>query len=199
MLAALCLGDGAARAQVGPMSYWTPGWPVGFDNDLADGQSLSTYGNFPGFDGSAGIDHSSLTRYKFPNGWFVGSERRSLGLNAAGINQGAGFGNFGSLYTEGVRFGYSFKGANGLPVTLFGGFENLKYNTGLGSLSSPFDSMTGTLPGYSAHAGIEFQPASNVSLSLGFGYTQQSGGRVDSDINSSLLPGATPFAFGGRR
>jgi len=61
--------------------------------------------------------------------------------------------------------------------------------------------MSSTAPGYSARAGIEIQPTSNVSLSLGFGMTQQSGaGRVDSDINSSVLPGATPFAFSsGRR
>jgi hypothetical protein len=38
----------------------------------------------------------------------------------------------------------------------------------------------------------------NVSLSLGFGYTQQSG-RIDSDINSLLLPGASPFVASGRR
>jgi hypothetical protein len=35
-------------------------------------------------------------------------------------------------------------------------------------------------------------------LSLGVGYTQQSG-RIDSDINSPLLPGASAFSFGGRR
>jgi opacity protein-like surface antigen len=58
--------------------------------------------------------------------------------------------------------------------------------------------VSGTLPGYSAHAGVEFQPTPNVSLSLGFGYTQQSG-RIDSDINSLLLPGASPFAASGRR
>jgi hypothetical protein len=38
----------------------------------------------------------------------------------------------------------------------------------------------------------------NVSLSLGFGYTKQSG-RIDSDINSLSLPGASPLAVGGRR
>jgi hypothetical protein len=38
----------------------------------------------------------------------------------------------------------------------------------------------------------------DLSLSLGFGYTQQSG-RIDSDINSLALPGASPFAVGGRR
>jgi opacity protein-like surface antigen len=58
--------------------------------------------------------------------------------------------------------------------------------------------MSGTLPGYSAHAGVEFQPTPNVSLSLGFGYTQQSG-RIDGDINSLSLPGASPFAVNGRR
>jgi opacity protein-like surface antigen len=57
--------------------------------------------------------------------------------------------------------------------------------------------MSGTLPGYSAHAGVEFQPTPNVSLSLGFGYTQS--GRIDSDINSLSLPGASPFAVSGRR
>jgi len=59
--------------------------------------------------------------------------------------------------------------------------------------------VSGTLPGYSARAGVEFQPTSNLSLSFGVGYTQQQSGRVDSDINSSLLPGASPLAVGGRR
>jgi opacity protein-like surface antigen len=58
--------------------------------------------------------------------------------------------------------------------------------------------VSGTLPGYSARAGVEFQPTSNLSLSFGVGYTQQSG-RVDSDINSLSLPGASPLAVGGRR
>jgi hypothetical protein len=135
-------------------------------------------------------------RYNFPNGWFVGSERGGMGLS--GINRNAAFGNFGSLYTEGVQFGYSFKNASGMPITVYAGFDTLKYNTGIGSPFAPFDSVSGTLPVHSAHAGIEFQAASDVSLSFGVGYTQQSG-RIDSDINSSLLPGASPFAFGGRR
>jgi hypothetical protein len=40
--------------------------------------------------------------------------------------------------------------------------------------------------------------AINVSVSLGVGYSQQSG-RLDSDINSPLLPGASPFSSGVRR
>jgi opacity protein-like surface antigen len=58
--------------------------------------------------------------------------------------------------------------------------------------------VSGTLPGYSAHAGIQYQPTSNIGLSLDFGYSQQSG-RIDSDINSLTLPGASPFAATGRR
>jgi opacity protein-like surface antigen len=135
-------------------------------------------------------------RYSFPNNWFVGSERGGMGLSMSGINQGAGLGNFGSLYTEGMQFGYSFKNS-GLPVTIYAGFDTLKYNTGLGSPFAPFDASSGTLPGYSAHAGVEIQPTSNLSLSLGVGYTQS--GRIDSDINSLSLPGASPFALGGRR
>jgi opacity protein-like surface antigen len=50
--------------------------------------------------------------------------------------------------------------------------------------------MSGTLPGYSAHAGVEFQPAPNLSLSLGFGYTQQSG-RLDTDTRSPSLSNAS--------
>jgi len=197
-LAALCLGGRAAHAQAAPLTYWTPGWPLGFSGSLAVGESSSTYGNFPSFDGSDVRSGFSYTRYNFPNGWFVGSERGGIGLSMSGISQGSAFGNFGSLYSEGMQFGYNFKNAGGLPVTVYAGFDTLKYNTGIGSPLAPFDSQSGTLPGYSAHAGIEFQPASNLSLSLGVGFTQQSG-RIDSDINSSLLPGASPFAFGGPR
>jgi opacity protein-like surface antigen len=121
-----------------------------------------------------------------------------MGLSMNGINQGGAFGNFPSLYYEGVQFGYNFKNAGGLPLTVYAGFDTLKYNSGIGGPFAPFDTTSGTLPGYSAHAGVEYQPTPNVSLSLGFGYTQQSG-RIDSDINSLSLPGASPFAVGGRR
>jgi hypothetical protein len=96
------------------------------------------------------------------------------------------------------QFGYNFQNAGGIPLTVYAGFDTLKYNAGIGGPFAPFDTMSGTLPGYSAHAGVEFQPTPNVSLSLGFGYTQQSG-RIDSDINSLSLPGASPFAVSGRR
>jgi len=195
VLAALCLGGRTAHAQAAPVTYWIPSWPVGFGGNLTGGQSSNTYGNFPSFDGSdARGGGFSYVRYNFPNGRFVGGEG-GMGLSMNGINQDGAFGNIRSLYYEGVQFGYTFQNA---PLTVYAGFDTLKYNTGIGGPFAPFDTTSGTLPGYSAHAGVEFQPAPNVSLSLGFGYTQQSG-RTDSDINSLSLPGASPSAVSGRR
>jgi opacity protein-like surface antigen len=196
VLVALCLGGRTAHAQAAPVNYWIPGWPIGFGGNPTVGQSSNTYGNFPSFDGSdaRGGGFSSM-RYNFPNGWFVGGEGGGMGLSMNGINRDGAFGNIGSLYYQGVQFGYNFQNA---PLTIYAGFDTLKYNSGIGNPFAPFDTVSGTLPGYSAHAGVEFQPAPNVSLSLGFGYTQQSG-RIDSDINSLLLPGASPFAISGRR
>src|SRR3954468_19836742 len=111
VVAALCLGGPMAYAQTAPLTYWTPGWPLGIDDNPGAGQSATTYGNFPSFDGSgASAGGFSYMRYHFPNGWFVGSERGAIGLGLNGIRQdAAALGNFGALYTEGVQFGYSFK------------------------------------------------------------------------------------------
>ena len=191
VLAALCPGERTAHAQAAPVSYWIPGWPIGFGGNPV-GQGSNTYGNFPGFTGSdirgGGF---SYPRYNFSNGWFVGGEGGGVGLSMNGITQDSAF---GSLRYEGVQFGYNFRNSGGLPVTVYAGFDTLKYNTGIGNPFAPFDNVSGTLPGYSAHAGIEFQPASNLSLSLGVGVTQQSG-----DVNSLVLPGASPLGFGARR
>jgi opacity protein-like surface antigen len=195
VLAALCLGGRTAQAQAAPVNYWIPGWPAGFGGNLTVGQGSNTYGNFPSFDGSDARGGFSSMRYNFPNGWFVGGEGGGMGLSMNGINRDGAFGNLGSLYYQGMQFGYNFQNA---PLTIYAGFDTLKYNSGIGNPFAPFDTVSGTLPGYSAHAGVEFQPAPNVSLSLGFGYTQQSG-RIDSDINSLLLPGASPFVASGRR
>ena len=199
VLAALCLGGRAAHAQAGPVTYWIPGWPIGFGGEVTVGQSSNSYGNFPSFDGrDARGDRFSYVRYNFQNGWFVGSEGGGAGLGMTGLNQNGMSGNIGSLYYEGVQLGYNFQNSAGLPLKVYAGFDTLKYNTGFGGPLAPFDAMSGTLPGYSAHAGVEFQPAPNLSLSLGVGFTQQSG-RIDSAVNSLLLPGANPLAIGGRR
>jgi hypothetical protein len=194
VLAALCLGGRAADAQTGPVGYWIPGWPMGFGGDSTTGQSPDTYGNFPSFDFRDLGSGSSYARYNFSNGFFVGSQRNTMGFSS--LSQSA-FGGFGSIYSEGTQFGYSLKNAGGPPVTFFAGVDTLKYNSGIGSsVFAPFDSKSGTLPVSSAYAGVEFQPTSNLSLSLGVGVVQQSG-RIDSEINS--LPGASSFSVGGRR
>lgn len=185
-LAALALGGRAAHAQSGPLTYWIPGGPFGFGGGWAD-QNWSTYGDFPSFDGSAAQDRFSYVHYNSPNGWFLGSEGGGLGLN--GIGPG---GPFGSLYYEGTQFGYNFQNSGGLPVRVYAGFDTLKYNPGIGGPFASFDSASSTTPGYAVHAGVEIKPTSNVSLSFGVGYTQQSG-----DVNSLLLPGASPLAAGG--
>jgi hypothetical protein len=195
VLALLCLGGQTAHAQ-GPLSYWTPGWPVGLGGNMSAGQGsntqgLNTYGNFPGFDGSDARNGFSSTRYNFSNGFFVGSER-SMGFGMNGLSQNAAFGSF---TTQGMQFGYNFQNS---PVTLFGGVDTLKYNAGFGAPTTPFAATSGTA-GYSAHAGVEFKPASNLSLSLSAGYTQTSG-RPDSDASLPSLSGASQFDLvGGRR
>ena len=181
--AALCLGGRPADAQSAPVRYWTPGW-LGFGGNLNAGQGANTDGIFSGFGGSDSGGFSSA-RHNFPNGWFVGSEGGGMGLSMNGINQNGAFGNI-SLYYQGVQFGYKFQNG-GLPLTVYAGFDTLKYNAGIGGPFAPFDTASGTLPGYSAHAGVEFQPAPNLSLSLGVGYTQAPS-RSDSDI----------FSFGRR-
>jgi opacity protein-like surface antigen len=161
------------------MTYWTPGW-LGFGGNLDAGQGANT-----SFDDRGPGGFSS--RYNFSNGWFVGSERGGAGsgLGLSGINQA---GAFGSLQTEGVQFGYTFKNT---AVSVYGGLDTLKYNPGIGAAFSPFDSTSSTA-GYGMHAGVEFKPTSNLSLSLGVGYTQQSG-RLDTDTPSPSLSNASQF------
>jgi opacity protein-like surface antigen len=184
VVAVLCLGGRTAYAQSNPMTYWTPGW-LGFGGNLTAGQGANTQPGFAGFDGDAG---GLSSRYNFSNGWFVGNQRGmgsglGSGLGLSGINQA---GAFGSLQTEGVQFGYTFKNT---AISVYGGLDNLKYNPGIGGAFSPFDSTSSTV-GYGMHAGVEFKPTSNLSLSFGVGYTQQSG-RLDTDTRSPSLSNAS--------
>jgi hypothetical protein len=193
VLAVLGLGAPAAFAQVAPVRYWIAGGPFGFGGGSTESESPDTYGNFPSF--GAGGTSFSQSRYQFPNGMFVSGERGTVGLN--GLGQAGAFGNFGGLSYEGMQFGYAFKGVGGLPVTVFAGFDTLKYNPAMAGPIAPFGMNAG--PGYSVNAGVEFKPTSNLSLSLGVGFAQQQSGRIDSDINSPLLPGQSPIFLGGAR
>jgi hypothetical protein len=179
--AALCLSGRAAHAQAAPVQYWLPSASFGFGGSLGQG---------------SGLDGSDA-RTDFPGGWFIANTQGSLATS--GFNRLGAFGNLGSLSTEGVQFGYAFKNT---PLSIYSGFDTLKYNTGLGSSASgafsAFDRSVSAPGAFSTNAGIEFRPTSNVTLSLGASFTQHSSGAVDSDINSPLLPGQSPLAIGGR-
>lgn len=179
LVAALSLSAQAAHAQA-PTTYWIPDLPFGFGGNLPVGQS-SNFGS---------------SRYSFPNGWFIGGDGGGIGLNLNGINQDGAFDR--SLSYQGVRVGYDFRNGGGLPLTFYAGFDTLKYAAGIGGPFGSFNTVSGSLPGYRAHAGVEFQPTPNVSLSLGLGFTQQGGG-IDSNVNSPSLFGAAPFADRGLR
>lgn len=184
-LLALCPGGRTAHAQAAPVQYWLPSSSFGFGGSLDQGS-----------------DAPGVSRTNFPNGWFIastqGGTQGSLGMS--GFNRLGAFGNLGSLSTEGMQFGYNFKNA---PVSIYTGFDTMKFNTAPGSSASgafaAFDRSAAAPGAFSANAGIEFRPTSNLSLSLGASFGQQSQGLVDSDINSPLLPGQTPFAIGGVR
>jgi hypothetical protein len=185
----LTLGGRTVHAQADPVRYWIPGWPIGFGGNLAAGQGANTYGNFPSFDGT---DGRSGGLYNFPKGWFVASEGGRLGLNLNGITSD---GTFGAIRYQGAQFGYNFQNA---PLKIYGGFDTFKYDSGFGGALAPFDAMSGARTGYSTHAGVEFQPAPNLSLSLGVGFAQQSG-RVDTDTASPSLSTESPYALVGHR
>ncbi|WBL80647.1 hypothetical protein I3J27_09550 [Bradyrhizobium xenonodulans] len=187
LLAVLCVGGAPAHAQVAPVQYWIPGGPFGFGGSAV--QSADGYGNFPSF--NAGDANGG---YGFRPGFFVGSQRGNL--NWSGLGQTGPTGNFSALSYDSTQFGYNTKTAGGMPVTFFAGFNSQKYGDGIGSSLAPLTS--GASPGYGAFAGVEFKPTSNLSLSFGAGVIQPQSGRMDSDINSSMLPGESP-ALGGLR
>jgi opacity protein-like surface antigen len=184
--AVLCLGARSAHAQAAPLSYWIPGWPMGFAGNPAAGQDLNAYGNFPSFNGGDNRGGFAYTRTNFSNGFFVGSAAGSVGLGLNSFDQGSAFGN---LSYQSTQFGYNFQNT---PLKIFAGFDTLNYDPGIGAAFAPLALTSGTQPAYGMHAGVEYQPTSNISLSLGVGYTQQPTG-----INS--LSGASPYALVGPR
>ena len=88
-----------------------------------------------------------------------------------------------------MQTGYNFGSAGGLPVSLYAGFETLKYDSGIGGPFAAFDKKSGTLPGYRANAGIEFQPAPISACHSASATPSDREFSVDSEINS--LPGAS--------
>ena len=109
-LAALFPGGRTAHAQAAPVPYANSNWFLGL-------------GGNTGLEGSD--ERNGISRTNFPSGWFIGSTRNDFGMS--GFNRAAAFGNFGSLSTEGAQFGYALKNT---PLSIYAGFDTLKYNVG---------------------------------------------------------------------
>jgi hypothetical protein len=176
ILAALCLGTPVAHAQSVP--YWTT--TAGFGSALTLDPNANSVANF-------------TSRYNLDNGWFVGSERGNLGFGPGSFSPVGPWGATSSFSYEGTQAGYNFKS---VPVSIYAGLDTLKYNGPM--IGSPFSALdsssAGSVPGgYRVNAGVEFRPTSNLSLSVGASFAQQ-----PTDMNSALLPGASPLAFGRR-
>ena len=177
-LAALSLSGNAVHAQVAPVPYANSNWFLGLGNSGVDGSD-------------------DPARNGMPTGWFMNSTRNSF--NANGFNRLGAFGNYNALSSEGVQFGYALKNT---PLSIYAGFDSLKYKTpdsaaSHGAFSAFNSGDAATSGGYAINSGVEFRPTSNVTLSLGASFSQQSSGLVDSDIKSQALPGQT-LAIGGR-
>jgi hypothetical protein len=182
---ALCLSWSGARAQGEPVKYWIPFGPFG--GGAADTASVGTYGNFPSFDaGQADKSGFVFRSYSAP----VSS---LTGFGLSGIGGPSAFGS--SLSYERSQFGYNFKGAGNMPVTLFGGVDTLKFGPDAFNTITSLNPGAGTTAASGFHAGVEIQPTSNLSLSFSAGYTQPQSGLGDGDISSSFLP----RELGGRR
>jgi Outer membrane protein beta-barrel domain len=173
-LAVLCVNAPAVQAQSVP--YWTT--TTGFGSALTSDPNASAYGNLS-------------SRYNFENGWFIGTERGNLGFGPTSFSPVGAWG-VSSFSYEGSQVGYNFKIA---PVSIYAGLDTLKYNgPTIGSPFNGLDSSSSNVPGgYRLNAGVEFRPTSNLSLSFGASFAQQ-----PSDMNTALLPGASPLAFGRR-
>jgi opacity protein-like surface antigen len=174
LLLALSLGAPVAYAQVAlPLNYWIPGGPFGFGGGLSGMQCFSSYTSFPSLDFSNGGGRGLSGQ---PDSWFVSSQSGTMGIgaNSFGFTQTDTLGSIGTVNYNSVNFGYNFKDETGAsPLTFFGGLDTVNYNTTIGNPFSAFNSQTNTSTAYRARAGVEFRPASNVSLSLEAGFSQQ--------------------------
>lgn len=181
--AVMCLGWSAAHAQSEPVRYWIPFGPFGFGGSSAETANLDTYSDIP----ASSFGSNGRSGFVFRNEIIPVSALTS-GFAWNGLRGATAFSSLDSLSYERSQFGYSFKGAGGLPMTVFGGIDALKYNPDVFSAMTAFSPSAGTAAAYSVHAGVEVRPTSNISLSLSAGFTQQQPGLAADSISSSLLP-----------
>lgn len=186
----LCLTVTAARAQSEPVRYWIPFGPFGFGGGATATTGMETYGNAPNFN----FENAGKTGFVFRS-YSAPVSALATGYGWTGLGNATAFSMLDSLSYDRTQFGYNFKGAGNMPVTLFGGVDTLKYNPDVFSTITSFNSPAGAAAAYGVHAGIEVRPTSNLSLSFSAGYTQEQPAIAGGDLSSSLLP----RALGGTR
>ena len=190
-LAALCLGAPMAHAQSSSVPYsWASGWSSGFGGNLGAAESATVNGESAGFaNNSAGVG-AFVQRYSFSSNSFIGGGIGTGGLGLSGLGQSAAFGS--SYSYDGATVGYNFKNS---PISIYAGFDTAKYNPGLGANPfSPFDTTSNGTPSYTARAGVEFKPTSNLSLSVGASFTQAGSDNGINNNSAAIVPGVSPFA-----
>ena len=190
-LALLCLGAPVARAQSVP--YWTS--TTGFNSNLSSNLTSETNANanaFGNFSLALQFRERLVCRHGTRQPWFwqylVWCKQFQAPSRA--------FGSASAYSYEGSQVGYNFKSA---PVSIYAGLDTLKYNNApiVGSPFSAFDSSSANVPGgYRVNAGVEFRPTSNLTQPVGRREFPRSN---ENDINSSLLPGASPFGSPPRK
>lgn len=184
--ATCCLIAQTAWAQqAAPVQYWVPNGPFGLGGWSDAG--VMHYGNFPGFDAGPAVDGDWKSNFR--TGAYVRSEAASFGRT--GLGWAGAVSDFGGLTAQSTLAGYAFKGAGDLPVTVFAGFDTLNYRPGIGTALAPFSSDTSIAAGYTARAGIAFQPIPNLTLSLEGSVTQYQVG--DGSPTQRLLSGQSPY------
>jgi len=180
----------AAHAQSEPVRYWIPFGPFGFGGGAVGTMGMDSYSNIPSFS----FENADKTGFVF-RGYSAPVTALTSGFGWSGLGGATAFSPLDSLSYERTQFGYNFKGAGNMPVTLFGGVDTVKYSPDAFSAITSFSSNAGATAAYGLHAGVEVRPTSNVSLSFSAGYTQQQPGLAGGDLSSSLLP----RALGGTR
>jgi hypothetical protein len=133
-----------------------------------------TDGTFPTFDGDGwGVGGYAAARFYLQSGWFIGPEGGAMALRVNGTNPDGAFSKIRWMAYEGGQVGYSFNTPGTTPINVYVGAaaSQAGYTVGIDTRGI-FDSMDKTLNGWSAHTGIEVQPAplSVPNFWVGFDY-----------------------------
>lgn len=159
---------------VQPVNYLPGGVTIVIGGNAGAGQSWNNYGTFPTFDGDGwGVGGYAAARFYLQSGWFIGPEGGAMALRVNGTNPDGAFSKIRWMAYEGGQVGYSFNTPGTTPINVYVGAaaSQAGYTVGIDTRGI-FDSMDKTLNGWSAHTGIEVQPAplSVPNFWIGFDY-----------------------------